>query len=863
MKKKIIITTSVVAALLLVVVLITSNLSGLTIVAADSEDVYTQSSESDESWKKISEGAVSIENDHVVMELDAATTHFTVTDKNSGKVYHSVPQKIEGFEPKEEQQSEVIITYYGNNSSAALTMNSYENSVEGQSFQVKTDGSAIRVYYSIQKSKVKIFVPEVFSQEVFEEDILTKLESGPKRRLKSFYTLYQAGSESAKKMESEFPALAEESLYVLNDTVTETIYAEITSYMEMTNYEQSAYEAEMKRLGLGSTMSANQPAAFVVPIEYKVTENGFSATILNDRITSDSSGYTLANVSVLPYFASCGTSQKGWFLVPDGSGAIIELAQKPASSYSQALWGNDMAVEYSVQSNIMQNAGLPVFAFHNGNEAYFAEVTGSAASASIRAEVYGNEVTQSHIYTDFLVRSYDTSDIGAVSKQGTFNIFASEYMAEFPQVCYTLFTESSVTYSDMANAYRDTLVERGVLKERLQEESTVPLYVDFIGYEAIKESVLGVDVDEEIVLSSIDEIEKNLAELEERGVENIHVRLKAYANGGIYGTVANGFQIHECVGTEEELQLLAEALQKKGGKLYLENNISTVYKAEGSFEKMTHAVRSLRRTVAEGFDFDLIARTRNEAVNEYYMTSPAYFLSLTENFINTLSETCEDVSVYGYSWSDFGSKLWSDFRKTMPYDRTQSVHTAVDAVEKAGESFEEIMTDGSNAFVLSEVSTILNMPLGSSALSCESYSIPFYQMVIHGYIDYSGSPINTGADLEQAYLSSIESGANLYYSCYTSNDEPLKDIKAGTLIYPTHIAASYDRIEEQYAQFSKVFSGLRSQTIIRHTRVADDVFVTTYEDGTQIAVNYSDVDIEVDGVMVSAKGFTILERGDN
>ena len=136
-------------------------------------------------------------------------------------------------------------------------------------------------------------------------------------------------------------------------------------------------------------------------------------------------------------------------------------------------------------------------------------------------------------------------------------------------------------------------------------------------------------------------------------------------------------------------------------------------------------------------------------------------------------------------------------------------------------------------------------------------------MVIHGYKHYAGAPINTGGDTERTYLESIESGANLYYSFYTTDKEVLKETRVGTLIYPTYIGASYETIEEQYQTFSELFAGLQTQTIVSHERVADQVFVTTYEDGTKIAVNYNEKAIEVKGQDIPAKGFSTWKGGEN
>ena len=182
---------------------------------------------------------------------------------------------------------------------------------------------------------------------------------------------------------------------------------------------------------------------------------------------------------------------------------------------------------------------------------------------------------------------------------------------------------------------------------------------------------------------------------------------------------------------------------------------------------------------------------------------------------------------------------------------------------QAKEKVSGVMTDGSNSYALSTTDTFLNMPLSNSGLNCESYAIPFYQMVIRGYVNYAGAPMNVGADLEKNYLASIESGADLYYSFYTADDEVMKKTASGILVYPTRIGASYDTVESQYETFKELFNDLQGCIITEHERVAEDVFVTTYDNGTAIAVNYSAYNTEINGTWVPARGYAVVERGSN
>ena len=78
----------------------------------------------------------------------------------------------------------------------------------------------------------------------------------------------------------------------------------------------------------------------------------------------------------------------------------------------------------------------------------------------------------------------------------------------------------------------------------------------------------------------------------------------------------------------------------------------------------------------KGFDENLCCRDfQYEVGKEYEMDG-----NIEVCFKKGLAKEIDDISVLGYSWSDFGSKLYSDFHTTTPYDRAQSMYAAVSAM---------------------------------------------------------------------------------------------------------------------------------------------------------------------------------------
>lgn len=59
---------------------------------------------------------------------------------------------------------------------------------------------------------------------------------------------------------------------------------------------------------------------------------------------------------------------------------------------------------------------------------------------------------------------------------------------------------------------------------------------------------------------------------------------------------------------------------------------------------------------------------------------------------------------------------------------------------------------------------ITNMDLQGSEYSILDEYVPFYQMAVHGYINYTGEALNLVGNMEDELLRSAEYGAGLYFT---------------------------------------------------------------------------------------------------
>ena len=147
--------------------------------------------------------------------------------------------------------------------------------------------------------------------------------------------------------------------------------------------------------------------------------------------------------------------------------------------------------------------------------------------------------------------------------------------------------------------------------------------------------------------------------------------------------------------------------------------------------------------------------------------SPAYFThfynKLSENLLKYYPEGCKS----GISVATLGTDLNSDFDEDEPYHRADSEEFTVDLFKTMSEDFDEVMTDGANAYTWKYIDYIMNVPLDSSRFNKSSNAVPFIGVVLHSYVQMSGSPINMDGNIGYSFLKAIENGASINFTlCY-------------------------------------------------------------------------------------------------
>ncbi len=485
--------------------------------------------------------------------------------------------------------------------------------------------------------------------------------------------------------------------------------------------------------------------------------------------------------------------------------------------------------------------------------------------------------------------SYNLATAISVGSNSTWTVVSERRYTGNYKIRYIMLTDSEIaeekgvsdyyetSWKGMADAYQDYLVNNGVLTKITEDQlgEGIPLYIETFGAIETIEKVLSIPVTVMTAMTSFEDVQTMYDDLSADGIKNINFKLTGYANGGMKSITPYRLKWEKAVGGKKGFkELLSDAKENKYG-IYPDFDFAYINET-AMFDGVSlkkHAVKSIDNRYTSMRVYS--AARQNYATYYQLAMSPAYYY----RFVDKLASYYTDYDPIGISVSTLGYTLNSDFDKKEPYNREDGKNFTADAFDSLAASYENVMTEGGNAFVWKNADHILDMPLDSSRYIKASYTIPFIGYVLHGYKNFTGAAINMAGDIRYEVLKCIENGAYMYFILSYDNTELLKEDELLSKYYSIRYDIWYEDVVELYKELNEVLEPLQTKKIIDHEfligeRIPDEdevvdtanpekyvtmddgrIVKVTYEDGTTFILNYNYFAVTVDGVSVDAYGY--------
>ena len=627
------------------------------------------------------------------------------------------------------------------------------------------------------------------------------------------------------------------------------IFGEPSKRRTTTNNSKARSDTEMKATATGIEVTYDfDSAEIVIPVTYTLMDDYLALNVDLSKINEKSADKIATNLAFLTTFGAADTEEEGYFVIPDGSGAIINFNNEKAGYkvYQGKVYGSDITAIKTTKPATTQKVYLPMFGIVKGDSGMMVVADKGDTCATINAYVAGQKRTSyNSCYFDFEVRTSDEYLMGGdanplrvFEKRG---ILVPEIEVRYYPVSNS--DKSEVDYVDIASAYRDYLTaSQGVTKSNAVDTNS--LYVDFYGATLKTETVLGLPVTMQHKTTSFEDAQKILEQLKGYGVDNIVVQYNQWTTADIKEKIADKAKPASVLGGKSDFNKLMNYASANNITIYPAVDNLT-FKSGGGYFTMTDTTIRVSNAYSRQIEYDLAHGVENKFYKSMSLLTPRKYgkmftnlgKSYSKNGINNISVGSATTVIYG----DYGKKSVS---REMFKNNLQGYMADLQS------SVGSILADGANAYVLKYVDHISDVPLNSSRYDVFDVEIPFYQIVMSGLKPVSTTAVNGDAQISDLVLRAIASGSNLRFDFVAEEANELKDTRYDVLFY----ADSKYWVEDAagcYKFANEALSGLSGVEITEYNILSDDEIETVYANGTTTVVNLKDKTVTKNGSVIS------------
>lgn len=786
------------------------------------------------------------ENDTLKLYANTGSGEVAIVDKRNGQITYSNPVNadedvVATGTNKNFLKSQLIVEYF-NNSKTPGTWDSYSYCTSRGQLETESIENGIRFLYTIgDMTSSTGIVPQYISQETLDK-VLAKLDEEGQKFVSKKYRESSVGEGYAELLESAVKGASQ--------------IRKLNKYFEEAGFTEEEYITEMENSGVEGAI----PISFKIPLEYRLEDDGVDVSVPMSAVEENGGGL-IFRMQFLRYFGAAGTEEKGYMLVPNGSGSLINFnnGKTNVENYSEYVYGIDpLSAEYTVRENA-ENAKMALYGIFRENSSIFATIEDGASLAYVGAGVSGRINEYNYVYPTFVLRGNDKlSMFGTTGNETDIPIIEKDLYDVNLTVKYTMLTEDNKGYAGAANYYRERLVKEGVLTANEAVGEDIKFYYDILGGVGMTKFFLGTQYDGMYTMTSFEQAEAISDDLAKNGITNQVMNYQGWMNRGYYHDVVDKIKVPLALGGKSGLESLSAAVVENGGSFYADVAFQKVTLSSKRYASSDETSRYYAGYVA---DFGLVnpATLRQTSGlgyrdNIYFRISPKFLT----RYIDKFTRKIEKYDIDGITLRDLGNELQSDRKRTNVINREQSldvVKASISQIENTGKS---IMVNNGNDYTFACATDMLNVPLTDNDYYIVDEAVPFYEMLIHGYIDYSCGVINLSDtfDRTELVLSLIEAGASPHFIFSHENASDIKNT-ALNRFYATSYESWKEDAKEIYAQVNEALRNVKDAAIVNHEILENGMRAVTYSNGITIYINSGTKEQTADGITVPARSYGI------
>ena len=590
-----------------------------------------------------------------------------------------------------------------------------------------------------------------------------------------------------------------------------------------------------------------------LPVYVELEDDHFNASIaVSEIIENETLGVisestrSCVDVNLFQDLGAAFSDEEGYIITPDGSGAIINFnnGKKNTSEYSQRIYGRDLAVSQDMAPKKTEQAYLPIMGMVKEGNALLAVVSEGSAYATARAAVAGQKSTSyNSAWFNFKLRGSDSyymsTDTGSALNSYELTLANSERMT----VSYYPIVQEDVSYVDVALRYQQYLVEEMGMTKKV-EANEAPFYLDIFGGTVKQRSVLGFPVNLQTAATTYEQAKEIVAAFSERGVSDMVITYNDFNKAGITSRISSSVDYASALGGKSKFQELKSYCEGLGAVLAPGVDLMEYERSGNGYSKTGASAIAVTKAYATQHDYERAFGTPHDTRANWYILTPAYYTKVYGEVIASYQkEGMSAINVAGGT-----SILYSDFtantnKKTSRQDALNTLTECYQMINNSGMTF---VSDAANDYALPYVDFLKDVPMYSSNFDVYDYDIPFYAIVVHGYIPYTTKAKNASSGADELFLLSVATGTPVHYEVMYQDPNEFTDCSYDELFY-TNYEGWLDIAAGEYKLVSDHIKSLSDKTITDFKYLSADEVETTFSDGTVIYADLENLILKVNG----------------
>ena len=304
----------------------------------------------------------------------------------------------------------------------------------------------------------------------------------------------------------------------------------------------------------------------------------------------------------------------------------------------------------------------------------------------------------------------------------------------------------------------------------------------------------------ETAATTYEQAQEIIKQLNELGVDDIVANYNDFNGGGIKGMITADVNYAGTLGGKNAYKTLAEYVGSINGKLFASAGITYMKDSGNGYSYTLNACKAITKAYATTNNWDIAFGIPNQVRLVTKTTLSPYYWS---DLYNKISKSFTSEGITTISLDDATTLLYSDFSREN-YSRADTMNKLVD------------------------------------------YDIPFYEIVIHGYLPYTTKAVNASANADDTIMLALLTATPVHYDMMYADPNNFTDSDYETLFYSNYKGwlEPSAKIYKLYQDELKDFANLH---ITGYNRISVDEMETEFDGGKTIRVNTRKMTLTVNG----------------